>query len=391
MAPRIAHVALLTLLAACAESVPRTADMPRWSATMLWRVDGTEATAAPIEDLRDFVVDGNEVVWALDFGAQHVRRFDANGAPIPTIARKGSGPGELTGANGLLVVPDGTVWVHDPRQSRITVFDTSGQYRQQHVLPIGDFTLRWNAWVHRPSGLVVDPFADRQTSAEVHRWRWRRIALDGTLRDTLLIPSCRAASMPEFVYYSGVSADGSGSVWQYYPFTFGGGSAPDGGDALWCATRASTRAVRIRIGSGDTTATSSVELPLPPVSADERATAIRDAETLLRGYPRNTFDAAQIPEHKPAITLLSVDDDGRLWIQHTSGSGASSTTLDVHDSTGIHLGRLTIPHLPSSSGLASRARGRSVWMALRDEDDVVSIARFRIEMRPPGDSDAAPR
>lgn len=384
-------VALLTLLSACAESVPRTDDLPRWSASLLWRTDGTGANAVLFEDLRDFVVDGNEVVWALDFATQQVRRFDANGTAIGTVGRKGSGPGEFVGANGLLIVPDGTVWVHDPRESRVTVFDSTGSYRRQHVVPIGDFTLRWDAWVQRASGLIVDPFTDRWVGGDVPPWRWRRLTRDGAVQDTLSIPSCHASGAPEVSYYSGVSADGGTTRWEYYPFTAGGGAAPDGGDGFWCATPTSSRAVRLRIGRGDTIATSSLDVPDQPVTEGERAAAIRDAETLLRGFPRNTFDAAKIPTRKPAIALLSVDDDARLWIQHTTRVGDSSTTFDVHDSTGVHLGRLTIPFLPSPTGLAVRARGRELWVALRDEQEFVSIARFRIEMHAPGDSDATPR
>ena len=56
----------------------------------------------------------------------------------------------------------------------------------------------------------------------------------------------------------------------------------------------------------------------------------------------------------------------------------SSVTFDVHDRAGKHLGRVRIPQRPSADGLPIRARGNDLWIALRDEDDVIGIARYRI-------------
>jgi len=55
-----------------------------------------------------------------------------------------------------------------------------------------------------------------------------------------------------------------------------------------------------------------------------------------------------------------------------------TVTFDIHNRTGKHLARLRIPQRPSREGLPLRARGNDVWIALRDADDVVSIARYRM-------------
>lgn len=370
-------VALTLLLLGCGER-PSTDAAPRtWTATELWRADGS-GDGAPFTDLRDFVVNTDGVVWALDFEEQRIRRFGPDGQTLPSVARKGAGPGELMGANGLLAVGDGTVWVHDRGNGRVSVFDASGTYLRQHLLAIGDFWMRWDAWRDRRTGEIVDPFAERATNGARSIRRWRRLALDGTVRDTLAIPSCQRGEEPPFAFYDGVSPDGSTSMWEYYPFTNGGGTAPDGQGGLWCAVNSSTAAVRVRIGTNDTIAQTFPPLAAVAVSTDERRRAIAVAESLLRPFPKNTFDAAKIPTTKPAIALLSVDDEGRLWVQHAAPFPDTSVTFDVHDSTGAPLGRLTIPHRVSATGLAVRARAMDLWIALRDEDDVVSIARYRL-------------
>jgi streptogramin lyase len=76
---------------------------------------------------------------------------------------------------------------------------------------------------------------------------------------------------------------------------------------------------------------------------------------------------------------LSVDDDGRLWVQRSPAVGDPGTTFDVHDSTGTRLAQLVIPYRAAAAGPALRARGRKLWIAVRDADDVVSVAHFRID------------
>jgi streptogramin lyase len=381
-------LALAATLLACAEARTSATGVPEWSSELVWRVDGTEGAGTPFADVRDFVVDSSGGLWVLDFAEQRIRRFDADGGPLPDAGRRGSGPGELANANGLLVAADRTVWTSDPNNGRLAVFAEDGAFLRQHVVPIGSFWLRWDAWIDRSTGLVVDPFADRATGAVASERRWRRIAPDGSIRDTLAIPSCDPPEGPTYLVYYGESVDGV--RWRdYYPFTQGGGLAPDGRGGVWCATPTSRRAVRLRIGTGDTIATTG-EMPLPTVTADERAAAVRDVETILRRYPTHDFDPAKIPAQKPAMVALSVDDDGRLWVEHATVLGEARMAFSVHDSTGAQIARVSLPFRSNPTGLAVRARGRDLWVALRDDDDVVSVAKFRLDTHDAARS-AAPR
>ena len=346
-----------------------------WRATEVWRVDGTEG-GEPFFDLRDFVVSKDGGVWALDFKDQVIRRFDANGTPLPNVSRKGAGPGELGNANGLVIAADGRVWVNDPRNSRLTVFGLDGKFVSQHVIPIRGYGWRWDAWLDRSSGRIVDPFTSQKPGG-TYTQEWRRIAADGTIRDTLPIPSCPSGAAP---VYSGFQAEtkGKGNTYRQYPFSNGGGTAPDGRGAMWCAVPASARVALVRIGTNDTIAQTNVTLSPISVVPAERREAIAEAEKAIAQYATNNFDASKIPATKPPIAQLTVDEDGRLWVQHTARFGDTSVTFDVHDPAGKHLGRLRLPTRPSLSGLPVRARGNDVWLAVRDEDDVVGIARYRL-------------
>lgn len=372
----MARVSVLVLCLVWASRLPaQAASVMSWKASEVWRVDGTEA-GEPFFDLRDFVVAKDGGLWALDFKDQTIRRFDASGKPLPNVSRKGSGPGELGNANGLVIGDDGTVWANDPRNGRLTVFGADGKFLRQHTLAIRGYGWRWEAWLDRASNTLVDQFINQRPGGS-SSMEWRHIGRDGVIRDTFPLPTCKSGTAP---VYSGFQAEtkGKGNMFRQYPFANGGGLAPDGRGGAWCAVPGSARVALVRIGKNDTIAQTTVTLAPIPVTKVERDEAIAEILKSVSTYATNNFDASKIPSTKPPIARLSVDDDGRLWVQHTARYGETSVTFDVHDRTGTHLGRVTFPQRPASSGLPVRARGTDVWIAVMDADDVVGIARYRL-------------
>jgi hypothetical protein len=372
----------LVMAAACAAAIAHVpavsraqGALPTWRATEVWRIDGTES-GEPFFDLRDYLVHRDGVVWVLENKDQMIRRFDQAGKELPSVGRKGSGPGEMSNANGFVMRRDGSVWVNDPRNSRFTVFSGDGKFVRQHAWSIPSWGYRWTGWIDRSTGDLIDPFTNRRGTTSIAEWR--RVSADGAIRDTMSIPTCSTpGAPPPYVSFRAETKD-KGMMVSAYPFTTGGGSAPDGDGGMWCALAGSMRVVRVRIGANDTTAQTSVTLAPVPITKVERDSAIARAQKQVAQYATNTFDASKIPNAKPAIASLTVDDDGRLWVQHAERFGEASVTFDIHDKTGKHLGRLRIPQRPSATGLPIRARGNDLWIAVRDEDDVIGIARYRI-------------
>ena len=117
--------ALFTFVATAVSAQPKLAT---WTATELWHVDGTEG-GEPFGDLRDYVVQKDGTLWVLDFKDQSIRRFSANGKPLPNVARMGSGPGEIKNANGMLLTPDGSKvgWFRDPDGNLLSVVQFSAK------------------------------------------------------------------------------------------------------------------------------------------------------------------------------------------------------------------------------------------------------------------------
>lgn len=367
---------LLLLVAASLNAPPNSARAQAsptvWKASELWRVDGSEA-GEPFGDVRDVVVAKSGVLWMLDYKDQHIRRYDTNGKPLATVGRKGSGPGEMRDANGLVIARDGSVWLNDPANARLTVFDAQGVFARQHVMNIPGFGWRWEAWVDQRTGDVMDAAFIRRPGAQV-TWEWRRVDATGTVRDTVAKPSCSSGDSPPTDTYRAKSKT-SGRAGAY-PFSSGGGNAPDGNGAMWCADAGSQRVALVRLGTGDTLARTTLVLPRIPVSKLERDSAIHRIVTSLKNFETNDFDPSKVLTSKASIALLSVDDDGRLWVRHTQPFNERTTTFDVHDRAGKHLGRVKIPH--QLTGLPPRARGNELWLSVLDADDVVHLVKYRL-------------
>jgi hypothetical protein len=344
-----------------------------WRVTEVWRTDGGEG-GQPLADPRDLIATKDGTLWVLDFKDQRIRRFSAAGKPMASLGRLGSGPGEFRNANGFLLHPNGTVWINDPRNARLTVYSDAGQFLRQHTVSPWGWRYRWDGWVERATGAVADPVPAKS------RYAFRMVAASGTIRDSVAQPSCPSGKAPpEASFKAEAKSKATGAVQGPYPFTTGGGAAATGHGTMWCADAGSTRAALVRIPTGDTIATTSIEVPTMTVPAAERDSVVNFLLTTTRKYDVSDFDPMRVRNSKPGIAMLTVDDDGRLWVQHAARFRAGNAVFDVHDARGQHLGRVTIPRPLYAQGyLPIKARGNDIWAVVIDDDEVPSVARYRI-------------
>ncbi len=356
------------LTCVCAlSSVAVAQSVPIKTASLVWESDGSDS-GSPFADLRDYVMLRDGTVWALDFKDQVVRRWDANGKSLPTIGRKGSGPGEFRNSNGMAVAPDGNVWFNDQANGRFVVFGANGTALRAVTIPIRGYAYRWEGWFD-PNGELIE----REIAAQLS---FRRIGANGAILGKLAPPNCPSGAPP----LSSFKAEGPGpnNMFGAYPFSMGGGVVADRRGHFWCAAQRATRAARMAYGKSDTVARTAVELPPLPVSAAERDAAIADVEKRIAKYETNDFDKSKVPTARPGIASMNVDADGRLWITHAGPSKVASSTWTVFDASGKALFRLTLP-VRTNPYLPVVAKGNDLVVSTVDSDDVVSIARYRLK------------
>lgn len=340
-----------------------------WTAKEQWRIDGSEA-GEPFAALRDFIVLNDGQVWTLDFKDQDIRRYSGSGKFLGKSGRKGSGPGEMQNANGMLVAHDGKVWVNDPANGRYTVFKSDGKFDSQSLHPFRSFGYRWDGFRNNVTGEILESVSEDGVRS------LRRFDKTGKELGPARMPNC-SGNTPLDIYYRAETPK-VGSTNGSYPFTRGGGLVSNGQGNFWCAAARGNRVVLISGARGDTLATAALPYPLMRVTSEERADALANVEKILAKHTTNNFDRSKIPADKPGIVTLFADGDGRLWVQRENEYGKRATKLDAFDAKGKHLGSLTIP-AKLTAGMPLHARGSLVWLSIVDQDDVPCVVQYRLQ------------
>ena len=328
-------------------------------------------------DVRGIEVGSDGAIYVLDFQAAELRAFEPDGSFRRMVAREGQGPGEIRQANGLARAPDGTFWVQDHGQWQLLRLTPEGEEVERIPMFVRQFGYLWD-------GSVDD--AGRIWTSESRSLAPRRgepePGLNEGAGEHLLVTHDPAAgtqdSIPlgvrEFRSFV-VALEGGWSFWSvpYQPSLL---HAVDPAGGVWVATSDAYRIARLDAG-GDTTLVIEVDLPAPPVTAADRA---RFVEASRERDPDQEPIARQIaqvmPETKPVLGQLVVDDRSRLWVRRFEEEG-DPAHFDVFGPTGdyltsVRLGFQTPAHFPP------RIRDGRLHTLAVDDLDVPSVVRVNV-------------
>lgn len=331
-------------------------------------------------------IDSQGRIYVLDGQAQEIKVYSADGIYERTIGARGGGPGELLGAQFLVMGPGDTLVVPDLGNLRINLFTPDGEN-------LGSFPIAMEKGLpmvfnSTPSGMVAQQIRhldlpnlpttpDSMDAIEV-------IALDGTVVDTLkTFPAGRSFSFsggrPEFNVYS------AEPVWELL----------DDGSLAYGVNDD----YRIGIYGADGQLERVITKPFErqPVSdADKQAVlGFFERAVAAQGAPPEAMEmlrnAVHFGEFFPAFAALIAGPDGSIWVQHIqTASGLSEEELegynlledagapdwDVFDSEGRFLGQVSMP-----PRFAPRFfRGDDIYGVWRDDLDVQYVVRMKVNM-----------
>ncbi len=248
-------------------------------------------------------------IFALDQQAGHVRVFGASGATERVLGKAGKGPGELSRfANGLLVASDGSVWVPDYAQARISVF-APGDGALLNTIPLVQRP-GGRSWLLRGSNELIYRAVSitRDSTGRFRTW-------DGVVRTT-----------------AGTTALDTLLVFDYAPTEIG---APPNlriplivNAALWALLpdgRLVTSSLDrdfIRIHKPDGSVERIVRSPdwvREPIGESERSALrelLRQKLTFLGGDAKAADSPnVEVWDKWPAITALRAGPDNTIWVQ----------------------------------------------------------------------------
>ncbi|MFH1763366.1 MAG: 6-bladed beta-propeller [Gemmatimonadota bacterium] len=338
-------------------------------------------------------VDSNGTIFVADGQGPIIRRYRADGQFIGNVGGGGAGPGEYFQILGMRVLSSGELAIWDPRNLRVSVFDSSGTYARSvrvtsglytsnpfQVDTAGHFYVKGSAGSGRPTA-----GGDLQTV-------WIHVSPGGEIVDSIPIP----LDHPAATSYVLVTPTG-----RRRPFTESKVSAlsPHGYLVVgWNIDYTLNRPLR----DGRVLRIERAFQPVP-LEPDERAQweawsdHFENSEVFVEMRSGNPRHYPPIPSHKPAYRDFWVDQAGRIWVNlyveaefrsHTQEEPANREdrprpryewreppVWDVIDPRGTFLGSVRTPE----NGWIAVARGQYIWVVERGEFDEESVVRYRIE------------
>ncbi len=376
--PRHAAVAALFLCAACgtdSKSFAR-ADGGSWAEGREWRlveearIGSAEAEgAAAFGSIVGLAIDGLDRVWVADGQNQELRVFDARGAHVRTIGKKGGGPEEFGNIAGIDWGADGNLWVMDGGNARFAVYDTAGRLVTTHPRKNNMLMIPWPGGIDA-QGRVYDVGPSGADESE----RIVRFGPDLQPQDTFPVPPFEGEYFEVTTMGGGRGGRSGRSVMRInVPFSGSQEWRVDPQGNVWIAR---TQQYRLERHGFDGAPPLVVERPTTPVkvAAEDRARVLeRYDDFRQRG---GKIDESRIPGTYPALQSFFLGDDGHLWVIPVLGPDRSA--MDVFDPSGTFLGRLTPPGrvVPMP---APAIRGTRMVGLVRDEDDVETVWIMRLE------------
>ena len=271
--------------------------------------------------ISSIAVNDDGTVYVLDQQAQHVRVFDSLGVYLETLGRRGQGPGELSRAEAIALLPDRRLVVRDPDNQRVAVFGPDPGETDEWRYTASTYTLSplYTDARGRTFLLAGDPDRVRELVMQV-------IVLgpDGTPLDTLPQPSS---------YYERafVEAEAPGMLLTYaVPFTprFHWTVHPSG---HFLTGLSSGYRIDLARDNGFLRIERSRD-PVPVSNAERASERERTVGRIRRSIPGWDWDGPAIPGHKPFFQELLAGRDGRIWVRlSTEGRPVDNEDHDPDD------------------------------------------------------------
>lgn len=335
----------------------------------------------------EFRVGRDGRFFVFDQGERRILIFGEDGALLRRVGRRGAGPGEFSGNNGMVVLPDGRLVQLDAQNARLSFFSPDGDYQSSWVVPAGFSTSNGVRSDRSGTLFLYRPVTAPRDGEILGRFGLVRLGEAGVWRDSLVPPDLPWERVVYVARKEGSTSATSPThaprfLWDWHP----DGHFVSVSTARY-ALEVSRPARALRIVR---------DAPAIPVPADERQYEEERITANLRSLdPAWRMSGPGIPSVKPPVAGLAVARDGRIWVRVATPSEAipeaerdvqrpnrppparfrSPVAYEVFDAGGRFLGRVRLPW----GATWMHAEGDRVWYIVRDHDGLPAVVRARIE------------
>ena len=325
-------------------------------------------------DIRGVQATSDGTIYVLDYQAVEVRAYSPDGEHLRTVAQHGEGPGEIMEANGILLSGDTLLWINDHGKYQIVGVDPVGQEVRRFDMPIRSYGYIWDgAFDDQGRFWRGDSHSDEEFAwppelghgvASFHNY-FKSYNLSTEAVDSV--------SLGEGTYQQYVVERNGGYTHYGIPFVATEVTVLDPAGAFWHANTASYRLTRTA-ESGDTLVVVEAGLSAQPVTADDRSAHV---EEVVEGRPEHRRAAeaitALMPDFKPILENLFVDDEGRLWVERVTPIDVPPF-YDLFSADGEHLGSVRLAFEPRAYDKVTVQHG-NIYTWVVDELDTPFVVR----------------
>jgi hypothetical protein len=283
-------------------------------------------------EVSTFVVDDNEILYALDFKDRKIKVYDKEGKFIRSFGEQGQGPGELDMPAGIHLTPDNELLIEDATQRKLVYFTLEGTY------------LRHFSFADRLAlvNLLMGPnghFLGRELKLEGEKMFFVIKKFDPELKPQFSIDQIEFA----------IPIPGSGNkidlmdMLSIYQF--------DGSGNIYYGRNID---YEIKVYTQDGTHVKSIQKEYDPQKVTEE-----DIEEILNRIPDvgpiNVKELFNFPEKFPPYQYFTLDEEGRVFVRTwNKGKNYGEFITDVFDSEGRYITRF-----PSKMDIRAWKKGKA--------------------------------
>lgn len=350
------------------------------------RIQPDAEDTSGFSEVFEFDVARDGRLYVFDYQARRVFLFGADGGVQKVVGRKGGGPGEFEGDNGMVVLRDGRLAILDAQNARLSFFSADGEFQTSWVVPAGFSTSNGLRTDSSGTLYLVRPVTPRREGEILGRLGLVRLADGGNWRDSLVAPDLPVNR----VIYTASKGGGTSATSAIHSPRFLWAWHPEG---YFVSTATQKYEVEISApGRGIRIVRDAPEVPVPD---DERAWNQDVITRSMRGTdPAWQWQGPEIPRVKAPIAGLHIARDGRIWVAVSMPSDRipdaergpvregrpapplyrDRTAYEVFSPSGVFLGRVQMP----GSAVFMEADGDKLWVLERDADDMPGVVRYRL-------------
>lgn len=326
-------------------------------------------------DIRGIEASSDGDIHVLDYQAAEVRVFDSTGRYLRTIVRRGEGPGEIGEANGIFLSGDTLLWIPNHSQGTIIGVDPHGEEIRRFNKPVSGYGDFWSGAFDNPGRYWKETFHSENEPrylpptgvvSVTYRRYYKSYDLSSGAIDSVYLGEINR----RFYAYTTGTRSGVRDI----PFQAFAIAAVDPSGGFWLAHNASYRIARTGEG-GDTLVVIDAAVAAQRVTDEDRSAYV---ESIVEDSPdlRRVAEeaAALIPDVKPVLQGLFVDDQGRLWVERVT-PGDAPGFYDLYSQDGDYLGSV---RLAFEAAGPIRVRRGSIYSWVVDEFEVPYVVRASV-------------